>query len=290
MIDNELFICKNKDIYPPFKNGLYLEEFFFNRIMSSNFKTKRMFIPALWTNFQIEHWFNSKKDFMQQKLNDWIKQNPSENGYFTIVQYDDGCLLELPHNTIVYGACSGNIPIPLIYEDRENRLQNKKIYKSFDEKTILCSFIGSITHSVRTNLINEFNDDSDFVLDYENHWTPNINLDRQNKFINLTCNSKFALAPRGYGRSSFRFFEILKLGTIPIYIWDDIEWLPYKDVINYNKFSISVNINDICNIKNLILQIDENKYQEMLNEYDKVKQFFTMDGMYQYVIEHQQSD
>jgi len=289
MINNELFTCKNKDTYPPFKNGLYLEEFFFNRIMSSNFKTKRTFIPALWTNFQIENWFNSNKNLMQQKLNEWIKQNPSENGYFTVVQYDDGCLLELPHNTIVYGACSGNIPIPLIYEDRENRLLNKKIYKSFYEKTILCSFIGSITHSVRTNLINQFKDDSDFVLDYENHWTPNINLDRQNKFINLTCNSKFVLAPRGYGRSSFRFFEILKLGTIPIYIWDDIEWLPYKDVIDYTKFSISVNINDICNIKNWILQIDENKYQEMLNAYDKIKNYFTMDGMYQYIIENQQS-
>jgi len=59
MINNELFTCKNKDTYPPFKNGLYLEEFFFNRIMSSNFKTKRTFIPALWTNFQIEHWFQN---------------------------------------------------------------------------------------------------------------------------------------------------------------------------------------------------------------------------------------
>ena len=46
MIDSELFTCMNKDTYPPFKNGLYLEEFFFNRIMSSNFKTKRKFIGS----------------------------------------------------------------------------------------------------------------------------------------------------------------------------------------------------------------------------------------------------
>ena len=28
MINSPYFYCKNKDTYPPFKNGLYLEEFF----------------------------------------------------------------------------------------------------------------------------------------------------------------------------------------------------------------------------------------------------------------------
>lgn len=283
MID-ELFVCKNKDTYPPYKNGLYLEEYFLSRIISNNAQTKRVYIPALWTNFQIESWFESKKQIMQDKLNEWIKENPSENGYFTVVQYDDGCLLNLPNNTIVYGACSGNIPIPLIYEDNENRLENKKIYKSFDEKLVLCSFVGSITHELRRKLINYYRSDSEFVLDYNEYWTPNVNIDRQNIFIDLSCNSKFVLCPRGYGRSSFRFFEILKLGSIPVYIWDDIEWLPYKEIINYTKFSISVNINDISNIKNLILSIDENKYEEMLNEYNKIKHYFSMDGMYKYII------
>ena len=62
MINNSLFYCKNKDTYPPFKNGLYMEEYFLNYMMTNNeVKTKRKYIPALWTNFQIEGWFNSKK-------------------------------------------------------------------------------------------------------------------------------------------------------------------------------------------------------------------------------------
>ena len=64
---------------------------------------------------------------MQNILNDWISKNSCENGYFTVVQYDDGPLLQLPQNTIVYGACSGTSPIPLIYEDNTNSLVSIRI-------------------------------------------------------------------------------------------------------------------------------------------------------------------
>ena len=144
MINNSLFYCKNKDTYPPFKNGLYLEEYFFRKITSENLLLKRKYIPALWTNFQIEGWFESKKLEMQIALNNWLRENPCEDGYFTIVQYDDGPKLNIPENTIVYGACSGNIPIPLIYQDINNTLINIP-KKSFSEKKKLCSFIGNIT-------------------------------------------------------------------------------------------------------------------------------------------------
>lgn len=36
ILDNNLFYCKNKDTYPPFKNGLYLEEYFLEYIKTKN--------------------------------------------------------------------------------------------------------------------------------------------------------------------------------------------------------------------------------------------------------------
>ena len=62
MINNPLFYCKNKDTYPPFKNGVYMEEYFLNYVTNNNIQTKRKYIPALWTNFQIEGWFCHKKN------------------------------------------------------------------------------------------------------------------------------------------------------------------------------------------------------------------------------------
>ena len=129
LIQNDKFYVSNKDIYPPFKNGLYMEEFFLEEIKKNNKKFNkegRLYIPVLWTNFQIENWFKNEKKNMQEILNKYIENNKCDKGYFTIVQYDDGPLLELPNNTIIYGACSGNIPLPLIYEDKNNTLYKKK--------------------------------------------------------------------------------------------------------------------------------------------------------------------
>lgn len=280
MIDKTLFLCKNKDTYPPFKNGLYLEEYFVSKFNSN---TKRTYIPFPWTNFQIEHWFQSRKNEMQIQLDEWARNNQNDNGYFTIIQYDDGCLLDLPKNTIVYGCCSGDIPIPLIYEDRNNMLMSRKIDKSFENKEILCSFVGSLTHHLRNTMINALKNDSDFVFETDPHWSPIVSSDKQNKFIEITCNSKFVLCPRGYGRNSFRFYEVLKLGSIPIYVWDDIEWLPYKDDMDYDTFCISININEIHNLKNLLKSIDCDKYNKMVSEYNERKHLFTLDGLYDYI-------
>jgi hypothetical protein len=288
MINNSLFYCKNKDTYPPFKNGLYLEEYFFRKITSENLLLKRKYIPALWTNFQIEGWFESKKLEMQIALNNWLRENPCEDGYFTIVQYDDGPKLNIPENTIVYGACSGNIPIPLIYQDINNTLVNIH-KKSFSEKKILCSFIGNITSNhiqpnVREIMKNVFEKNPKFVFYNSGGWTPSVNVDLQKIFVNTTINSKFALAPRGYGRGSFRFFECFQLGTIPIYIWNDIEWLPFKNVIDYSRLCISIHISQINNLEKKLESITEAEYNNMFNYYNEIKHLFELEGMSNQII------
>lgn len=283
-IDNHLFYCVNKDTYPPFKEGLYLEEFVINSTGDGNVYdcSGRLYIPVPWTNFQIEGWFGSQKQTMQNSLDQWIQQHPNEKGYFTVVQYDDGPLLKLPDNTQVYGACSGTVPIPLIYQDLSNKLE-KVARKKFGEKSILCSFVGTITHHVRDRMINELQNSPGFQLSYTRSWTADVQSPQQVNFIETTVNSKFALAPRGYGRSSFRFFEIFKLGTIPIYIWDDIEWLPYKDVIDYNSICISVHANEIHKLPELLNSITEDRYNEMLSNYEKLRDKFELPYLVEYV-------
>jgi len=279
----DIFYVKNKDTYPPFKDGFYMEEYFLNYMIKNNKKydkNGRLYIPALWTNFQIEGWFSSKKNEMQQIINKYIENNYNPNGYFTIVQYDDGPLLTIP-NMIVYGACSGNIPLPLIYEDRKYTLENmpKKTYK---EKEILCSFVGTITHTVRQKINDYFKNNDKFDLNNRTYWSAVVEKNDQDIFIEKTVNSKFVLASRGYGRSSFRFFEIFKLGSIPIYVWDDIEWLPYKDKIDYSKICISLNIKDIDTLESR-LNIDEETYQKMIDNYQQIKHVFELEYMCDYI-------
>jgi hypothetical protein len=259
--------------------------------MKNNNKTKdkngRLYIPALWTNFQIEGWFNNPeiKQTMQNSLDIYILENPCNEGYFTVVQYDDGPMLKLPKNTVIYGACSGNIPIPLIYEDNNNTLENIKNQKKteYKNKEILCSFVGALTHNLRYICINKLSNTPGFKFNIKNDWSTNIEKNLQDLYIEETIKSKFALAPRGYGRSSFRFFEIFKLGTIPIYVWDDIEWLPYKETIDYSKICISINISEIEKLPHILNKITEKKYNEMLKNYNEIKNIFELKSIPDYI-------
>ena len=289
MLHSSLFNCRNKDCYPPFKNGLYLEEYFLEKNINTNINLKRKYIPVRWTNFQIEGWFHDKKQEMQNLLNEWVRNNPSENGYFTVVQFDDGPLLKLPENTIVYGACSGNIPIPLIYEDKNNTLESFT-KKKFNEKTILCSFVGNTTTNpsvhinVRKELFNSLSKNKNFKLIDSGGWSASVNKNLQDIFINTTIDSKFALAPRGYGRGSFRFFECFQLGTIPIYLWNDIEWLPFKHLIDYNKLCISLHISKINELESKLNSITEEDYNKMWEYYKEIKYLFELEGMTNQII------
>jgi hypothetical protein len=289
LLNSPLFYCKNKDTYPPFKNGLYLEEYFLHFVKDNNPSLKRKYIPALWTNFQIEPWFHSYQNHMQQLLNEWVSNNPSQSGYFTIVQYDDACKLTLPNNTIVYGACNGDIPIPLIYEDINNTLDNIP-KKTFKEKSVLCSFVGNITSNavipnVRKVMMDIFSNNKKFMMINSGGWTASVNNNNQKKFIDITVNSKFAFAPRGYGRSSFRFFECFQLGTIPIYIWNDKNWLPFQNAIDYNKLCICIHISEIDKLEKRLETISEKEYNDMFSYYEQIKHLFSLNGMTKQIIE-----
>lgn len=286
-IQDQLFITKTNVVYPPFKNGMYLEEYFLGHMATQNKSTDkdgRIYIPALWTNFQIEPWFPQRRDYMQNVLDKWILENPSTNGYFVVVQHDDGPMLRLPPNTIIYGACNGQIPLPLIYEDLQQKLANRlKNPISFKFKTTLCSFVGSVTHNVRKSIIDIYQRNPRFKFSLRHGWTNQVQVDHQQLFIETTLLSKFALAPRGYGKSSFRFFEIFKLGCIPVYVWDDKEWLPYKDVLDYDKFCVSIHVSELEILDEILMSISEKKYNQMLAEYEKIKHMFEMPYMCEYI-------
>lgn len=289
LVQNKLFYINTSIVYPPFKNGVYMEEYFLRYVYTNNRfydNSGRLYIPALWTNFQLEPWFRRQQSNMQRAIVDFVKTHPNEKGYFTVVQHDDGPFLRLPPNTCIYGACTGNIPLPLIYEDESNTLVNLAINaKSFSERTILCSFVGSTTHTVRNICIDKLSNQPGFDFTVpKSGWTLTVDKSNQSTFIDKTLNSKFALAPRGYGRSSFRFFEIFQLGCIPIYVWDDNEWLPYKGLIDYSKICISIHVSKIDTLPEILESIDEIAYTNMKLEYEKIKHMFTMEFMCKHIL------
>ena len=79
-------------------------------------------------------------------------------------------------------------------------------------------------------------------------------------------------------------YEILKLGTIPVYIWDDIEWLPYRDFLSIDKFIISIHVSKIDQLEDILKKITDKDIENMIKEYEKVKYWFTLEGVSEYII------
>ena len=272
-------------VYPPFKNGRYMEEYVYDYIQANKNKIESdyVYIPIFWTNLQNHPGFSNQKHNYETLLSISLKKLPEHTQFFTIIQHDDGPQLTLPKNTIIFGACTGTIPLPLIYEDMTNRLLN---VERTNDKIMLASFIGTLTHKVRVILKQELISKADIKLITKPHneWANNIETSAAEIFIEITLQSKFCLAPRGYGRSSFRFFEAMLLDCVPVYVWDDIEWLPYKDVLDYSKFAISIHSNDIGQVYEILKSISNENYQSMVEELKRVRHHFTLEGMSEYII------
>ena len=275
----DFFRKPSPDTYPPFKHGRYMEEYFYDFILKNidNFKhINYTYIPVFWTNLQVSSDFSSKKEYYNEFLKDIFEQYKSEK-FFTIVQHDDCVLLNIPKKTIVFGACSGHVALPLIYEDTNNTLENIVDIS----KNLVCSFIGSETHSIRT-LLKSISIPNYYI--YIKGWDSKVPTNDIEHFINITKRSMYTLAPRGYGRNSFRYFECFLLNAIPIYIYDDINWLPYQDIIDYSKFSITIHESELCNIESILNSISKESYEKMLLELKNHKHFFNLEYMCTYLI------
>ena len=280
------FRPKTSITYPPFKNGRYMEEYFYdystNPENNIKIETDRIYIPAFWTNIQNHPNFSDMKENLNVLLKRAYSLFPESTPYFTIVQADLGVELVLPKNTLVFGACHGDIPLPLIYEDVTNRLINTP---RLEKRKLRGSFVGTYnTHTLRQSVFNSLVKNPNFKFEVSGLWTNSVSEPKADTFIKTTLNSKYCLAPRGFGRSSFRFFEAMLLDTVPVYFWDDTEWLPYKDVLDYSKFSVSIHETEIDKTPQILKLISHERYLSMIEELKRVRPYFTLEGMSEYII------
>jgi len=265
-------------VYPPFKNGRYMEEYAYDYFISHSIETDYIYIPVFWTNLQNHPGFTDMKEKYNKLLKSAFAKEPYQR-FFTIVQHDDGPALELPVGTLIFGACTGSIPLPLIYEDITERLVNEARL----QKDIMASFIGSMTHPIRKKMIDTIHSYDDIICQGKPEWSVYVSDNLADSFIHVTLRSKFCLAPRGYGRSSFRFFEAIQLDCIPVYFWDDICWLPYQEIIDYSTFSICIHEKNIDKTYEILSSISNERYMEMMNALKSVREIFSLKWMCNYI-------
>ena len=262
-----LRVSANYPTYPPYHTGKYLEEYFYDFYIKNKVKFDEIgvtLIPIFWTSVYIT---GTNRHLIQPYLN----ALPNDKRYFTVSQHDDAVIEQLPKDTLVFaaGGNSGGTPIPLICSPIPNNLLPS------NQKDIFCSFIGSITHPIRRDLYNILNNDDNYFIKVKG-WSDKVPENDMNTFFDITSRSKFTLCPRGYGAQSFRFYETIQLNSVPVYIYDE-PWLPFSDKINWEDFCVLIDRNNISNIKSILEDIDDIKYNNMLAKGKEVyESYFTL--------------
>jgi hypothetical protein len=259
--------------YPPYHQGEYLEDYFYSQFVTNKPQVMRNYIGVSWTTLYCDN-----KDQNLQLFLDSL--DPNEK-YFTVMQHDDAPKHRLPKDTLCFSA-GGNvrgeniIPIPLI-------CSSLPYIKKNEEKTLLASFVGSLTHPIRNDMAHHLNNKPNCEINVKN-WSPHVDNNEFNNFINLASKSKFLLCPRGYGLNSFRLYEAFQLGCVPVII-TDILYLPWTDELNWQDFSVIIHASNVDKIYDILNSIDQTTYNNMINKgievYDK---YFTLNGMYQNII------
>jgi len=158
------------------------------------------------------------------------------------------------------------------------------------EKRWFLSFIGSNNHPVRDGLLRLRAERDDVLLEDSGAFSvfedppgagDEEGLGRQRRFCEVLRQSKFALCPRGRGRSSVRLFEAMKLGVAPVILSDD--WLPPEGP-DWGSCSVRVRESEVGNVE-AILQEREAEWPELgAAAREAFERYFADEVYFNYVI------
>lgn len=180
------------------------------------------YLPVFWTRYFIANDFQSATSIELESINNYIL---NDSKTFTVCQYDDDCIVNLGNTKLFLSSnkSRAGFDIPLLSKDHGSPFLRK-------EKIIKASFAGRIrTHPIREEL-NLLKSENDFEI---------LDTDKLSKFKyrNLILRSMVSICPRGYGLSSFRFYESMQLGSVPL-LFSDIDNRPFQSFVEWDLFSI----------------------------------------------------
>jgi hypothetical protein len=142
----------------------------------------------------------------------------------------------LPNLLVLSAGGMGHVPIPLLKQTEG--IQN---VIPVQNRSHLATYVGSLSnspHYLRKRLNEQMRN-----LSLMHNFTYKTSYGGLN-WRTLMTRSRFSLAPRGFGRTSYHLNEILQMGLIPIHVYDDMPWIPYADL--FHEVGFTVNLDDLA--------------------------------------------
>ena len=266
-IDNSLQPQNQGFLYPKHNSDYGVEQDFYQflqanpHLLTTNINEADFhYLPVYWTRWHLQHDYGrAGLDELQKLVNEAILDS---NKTFTICQYDDGPIINIG-KTLQFLASRKTelgIDIPLLCDEHQKKMV---IYRYY-----LASFAGRInTHPIRAEMQRALNSIGNIYISDKDLETED--------YVRLLSRSYIALAPRGYGGSSFRFYEAMQLGIIPALI-GDIDTRPFKNFIDWDQISFYVS-----NPADLIAKIKTHSKSELKRMGKKAREVYLNELTYQ---------
>jgi hypothetical protein len=176
--------------------------------------------------------------------------------YVTLSYFDAGIVVRgrtgnwLPANLFVLST-GGVGHVPLLYSVPTIKSRLLNIPSSYRYDLV---FMGSInSHACRMVAVKYFSQKlgARFFSGNAPNW------------IQIYEQSKFVLAPRGFGRNSFRLTELLRLAMVPVVVYDDIPWVAYYGAINWSQLGLIVRADELPSVLSVIRNTTAERITEM---------------------------
>lgn len=264
-------------------------------------KTDLIYLPIYWTcSYAAQARALHRPGYepvpaVQQFVDEHLDSNER---YFTVVLCDDGIYEQLPENVIVFGAGGvGDIPVPLTcktHPRQEYKPQWLASFRGVIEAGGPEYPLGEAPRSswdkdgggaqTRRKMQEVFGQRSDSRIEV----ACGAKEADTKRLCDLACSSYFGLAPRGYGLTSYRLYELMFLRTVPVYLYTE-PWLPYEDELDWETFCVLCQYDNIqCLPERLEFWLGHRS--AALARLDKlVDEYFTLEGTCRQILKKVQS-
>lgn len=259
------FMQEIKFHYPP-DNHLVFERWYYQNY---NEQSERIYLPIQFTGFLVNNSFGNDPHAVA-RLQDFVDKLDRSKKYYTIHQFDLGCMVDFKDlDILVFGMAGGRIDycLPLLCQPHK--------FEFNVEKTLFASFIGRRTHPVRDKIIDALKDKQGCYISEAKH--------DMSSYCSIIAHSIFTICGRGFGNNSFRVQEALQYGSIPVIISDERlepHGIPFEE---YGYFIHSDNVDSVYTLLTTLTTTEIKLKQGKLKHY--YEKFFSYSGTKSIILE-----
>jgi hypothetical protein len=209
------------------------------------------------------------KIFPSTNIDELIKLSENYNKKILLFYNDDSDYIFNFKNSIIFRTSINKSKKPKNYYSLPAFCNDLKddcdfFYRKKNELPTI-GFCGALTHPLRKKIIDTINNSNlptNFII-RNNFWGGNIWGEQVRKeYIENTLNSDIILCLRGAGNFSYRFYETICLGKIPLVIDTDLDF-PFGGFISYENNILKTDVSNVDNLDKLIID-----FWEKIDDYD----------------------